>query len=132
MSAEKPRILCVDDDPDLLSYLRTVLEAEGYEFSGAGSAEEGLRKFKEQTPDLIILDLMMEEVDAGTRFVKDLRLLGGDVPIFMLSSVGDSLNMTTDYTLLGLAGIFQKPIDRAILLQVLEATLAESPESQPA
>ena len=129
MSAERPSILCVDDDPDILSYLKIVLEGEGYEFVGAGSAEEGLQAFKQGQPDLIILDLMMEEVDAGTRFVKDLRLLGGDVPIFMLSSVGDHLSMTADYASLGLAGIFQKPIDRTIFLNVLRAAL---PASQPA
>ena len=128
MTAEKPRILCVDDDPDILSYLQMVLEAEGYEFVGAGSAEEGLQEFKKAAADLIILDLMMEEVDAGTRFVKDLRLTGGDVPIFMLSSVGDNLSMTADYTSLGLAGIFQKPIDRSVFLNVLKAAL---PETQP-
>ena len=129
MSAERPRILCVDDDPDILEYLKIVLEGEGYEFAGAGSAEDGLLAFKRQPADLIILDLMMEEVDAGTRFVKDLRLAGGDVPIFMLSSVGDNLAMTADYTALGLAGIFQKPIDRTIFLNVLKAAL---PQGQPA
>lgn len=129
MTAEKRRILCVDDDPDVLSYLETVLEAEGYEFVGAASAEEGLRAYKEAPPDLIILDLMMEEVDAGTRFVKDLKLLGGDLPIFMLSSVGDNLSMTADYAALGLAGIFQKPIDRVVFLNVLRAAL---PAPQPA
>ena len=129
MSAEKPRILCVDDDPDVLEYLRAVLEAEGFAFAGAGSAEEGLLAYKEAVPDLVILDLMMEEVDAGTEFVKNLKLLGSDVPIFMLSSVGDSLSMTTDPTALGLAGIFQKPIDRPVFLSVLRAALAEA---QPA
>jgi DNA-binding response OmpR family regulator len=126
MTAEKSTILCVDDDPDILSYLRMVLEGEGFEFFGAGSAEEGLLTYKEVAPDLIILDLMMEEVDAGTRFVKDLKLLGGKVPIFLLSSVGDNLSMTADYTTLGLAGIFQKPIDREIFLSVLRAALSES------
>ena len=128
MTAEKRRILCVDDDPDVLSYLQMVLEGEGFEFAGAASAEEGLRAYKEAPPDLIILDLMMEEVDAGTRFVKDLKLLGGDVPIFMLSSVGDNLSMTADYATLGLAGIFQKPIDRTVFLNVLRAAL---PATQP-
>ena len=129
MSAEKRRILCVDDDPDILSYLETVLEGEGYEFVGAASAEEGLEAFRKAAPDLIILDLMMEEVDAGTRFVKDLKLMGGEVPIFLLSSVGDNLSTTADYASLGLAGIFQKPIDRPVFLNVLRAALSES---QPA
>ena len=126
MSAESPKILCVDDDPDVLEFLRIVLESEGFEFVGAGSAEEGLRVFRQSQPDLIILDLMMEEVDAGTGFVQKLRLQGGDVPIFMLSSVGDNLNMTADYASLGLAGIFQKPLDKDVLLNVVRVALAES------
>jgi len=116
-------ILCIDDDPDILSFLEIVLEAEGYIYAGAESAEEGLRVYKETEPDFIILDLMMEEVDAGTSFVKDLRLLENTAPIYMLSSVGDNLNMTTDYTSLGLAGVFQKPIAKEQLLAVLKAKL---------
>lgn len=129
MTSEKPRILCVDDDPDIRSYLQVVLEGEGFEFAGASSAEEGLRAYEQRAPNLIILDLMMEEVDAGTRFVKDLRLRGSTVPIFLLSSVGDNLSQTIDYTGLGLAGVFQKPIDRQSFLNVLQAALAAA---QPA
>jgi len=123
MQDGKHVILCIDDDPDILSFLEIVLEAEGYIYAGAESAEEGLRVYKETEPDFIILDLMMEEVDAGTSFVKDLRLLENTAPIYMLSSVGDNLNMTTDYTSLGLAGVFQKPIAKEQLLAVLKAKL---------
>lgn len=126
MSTEDPRILCVDDDPDVLAFLKIVLESEGFEYVGAGSAEEGLSAYRESEPDLIILDLMMEEVDAGTGFVQKLRLLGSAVPIFMLSSVGDNLNMTADYSSLGLAGIFQKPLDKDVLLNVVRVALSES------
>jgi hypothetical protein len=49
--------------------------------------------------------------------------LGNKAPIFMLSSVGDGLNLATDYGPLGLAGVFQKPLARQQLLAVLEATL---------
>ena len=125
MTADKPLVLCVDDDPDILSYLRIVLESEGFRFAGAASAEEGLAAYKEATPDLIILDLMMEEVDSGTGFVKELKLLGSEVPIFLLSSVGDDLTLTADYSALGLAGIFQKPIDKERFLTVLRMVLAE-------
>ena len=125
MSEERPTILCVDDDPDFLTYLRTVLEAEGMAFVSADSAEEGLRVYREKVPDLIILDLMMEEVDAGTGFVKELKLLGSQVPVFLLSSVGDNLSMTADYSTLGLAGVFQKPIDRERFLAVVRAALAQ-------
>jgi DNA-binding response OmpR family regulator len=117
-------ILCIDDDSDILSFLEIVLEAEGYVYAGAASAEEGLRVFKEVDPDLIIVDLMMEEVDAGTGFAKELQILRNRAPVFMLSSVGDNLNLMTDYTSLGLAGVFQKPLAKETLLSVLKAKLA--------
>lgn len=123
MSDKKPIILYVDDDPDYREVMRVILEASGYEMSEASSAEEGLRVYQSRRPDLVIVDLMMEEVDAGTSFVKELRLLGNTVPIYMLSSVGESLNLSADYMTLGLAGVFQKPIDRNSLLAVLKARL---------
>lgn len=129
MSDNKPVILCLDDDPDILSFLEIVLEAEGYSFVGADSAEEGLRTYKEVDPDLIIVDLMMEEVDAGTGFVKEIQLLGNTAPVFMLSSIGDNLSMTTDYTALGLAGVFQKPLAKDYLLAVLKTKLEEVVEA---
>ena len=69
------------------------------------------------------LDLMMEEIDAGTNLITRLRALGCDVPIYMLSSVGDDFTLTTDVRELGLAGVFQKPIDPETLLAVLRARL---------
>jgi DNA-binding response OmpR family regulator len=117
------KILCLDDDPDILSFLEIVLGKEGYEVHSAESAEKGLVVYKEIAPDLLIVDLMMEEVDAGTNFVKELRLLGNKAPIFMLSSTGDNLNMATDYSELGLAGIFQKPMNRERLLTIIKAKL---------
>ncbi len=124
-SADTPLILCVDDDPDILEFLEIVLENEGFAFAGAATAEEGLLTYKRQPPDALIVDLMMEEVDAGTGLVKELRLLGNQAPIFMLSSVGDNLSMTIDTSSLGLAGVFQKPIDRSQLLAVLRMSLPE-------
>jgi len=116
-------ILYVDDDQDFLDSMRVLLEANGYKMVEAGSAEEGLKVYRETNPDLIIADLMMEEVDAGTSFVKELRAMGNKAPIYMLSSVGDSLNMATDYQQIGVDGIFQKPINHDALLSVLRAKL---------
>lgn len=123
MPDDKPLILCIDDDPDILSYLQVVLEAEGYRYAGAATAEDGLRVYKEQAPAVVIVDLMMEEVDSGTGFVKELQLLGNTAPVFLLSSVGDNLATTLDYAELGLAGVFQKPLTKPYLLTLLQAKL---------
>jgi len=123
MQDGKHVILCVDDDQDLLDAMRLVLEKNGYVMVEARSAELGLRKYKESNPDLIIVDLMMEEVDAGTSLVKELKAAGNTKPVYMLSSVGDNLNVTIDYAELGLAGVFQKPINNQQLLTVLKTKL---------
>lgn len=123
MSERKPLILYVDDDPDYVEVVGKVLESGGYEMVQAGSAEEGLRAYKSRRPDLVLVDLMMEEVDSGAALVKELRLLGNRAPIYMLSSVGEGMNLSADHAALGLAGVFQKPIDRATLLGVLKARL---------
>ena len=125
MQDGKHVILCMDDDPDICDFLRTVLEANGYVALTAATGEAGLRVCKEATPDLIIVDLMMEEVDAGTTFVKELRVTGNTVPVYMLSSVGDEFNMEADYSALGLAGVFQKPISPDRLVSVLKTALGE-------
>jgi two-component system, OmpR family, response regulator len=116
-------ILVVDDDPEVRDVMGLILARHGYVAVTAASAEEGLRQYKASQPDLVIVDLMMEEVDSGTGLVKDLRLLGNSAPVFMLSSVGDALHRTIDTTALGLQGVFQKPIDPATLLSTLEGQL---------
>ena len=116
-------ILAIDDDADILEALRLVLEAHGYEMIEAVTAEEGLRVYKASKPDLIIVDLMMEEVDAGVNFVKEVKLLGPKPPIYMLTSVGDNLNETISYSALGIDGVFQKPVDNNTLLKVIKTKL---------
>ncbi|UCD74866.1 MAG: response regulator [Phycisphaerales bacterium] len=116
-------ILYIEDDPDYRDSLRLVLEANGYLMEEAASAEDGLNVFKECQPDLIIVDLMMEEVDAGTSFVKELKMLGNTAPVYMLSSVGDNLSQTINAADLGLTGVFQKPIDADSLIFVLKTVL---------
>ena len=118
-------ILLVDDDQDLLDSLRLVLEKNGYHVIEALTAEEGLGVYKKDKPDLIIVDLMMEEVDAGTVLVKELKALGATEPIYMLSSMGDSLTSATPYSELGLSGVFQKPIDFNSLLTILREKLGQ-------
>jgi two-component system alkaline phosphatase synthesis response regulator PhoP len=116
-------ILYLDDDQDMLDAVRIILEANDYEMVEAHSGEEGLRVYKDTNPDFLLVDLMMEEVDAGTTFAKEMKLLGNKVPVFMLSSVGDSLDDNTDYKELGLDGVFQKPIHPKTLLSILKKKL---------
>ncbi len=124
MENGKKMVLCIDDDPDVLESLKIVLEANGYGMKAAASAAEGLAAFNDTNPDLVIVDLMMEDIDAGVNFVKDVKATGSDVPVYMLSSVGDSMSDTIDSESLGLSGILQKPIDTKHLLMIVEKATA--------
>lgn len=124
--ANKPKtVLLVDDDPDVIDTLRAILERAGYDVVAARSGEEGLGAYDGASPDVVIVDLMMEEVDSGTALVKELALRPHRAPVYMLSSVGDALLETIDYARLGLAGVLQKPVDPADLVELLRSRLGD-------
>ena len=116
-------VLCIDDDEDVLLSLKMVLEKNDYYVIQAKSGEEGLSKYKKESPDFVIVDLMMESIDAGKNFAKELKALGNTAPVYLLSSVGDELRNNFDFTELNLNGVFQKPIDTKHLLMTLDSKL---------
>lgn len=123
MKDGKQVILYVEDDADFRDSMRIVIESGGYTMIEAASGEEGIRLFKKEQPDLVIVDLMMEEVDTGTAMIRDLKMAGCDVPIFIASSAGDALQASTDISQLGLSGVLQKPIDPKSFLALIKSKL---------
>lgn len=121
--AEKKTILIIDDDPDIRSAIRIVLEAAGFSVGEAATADEGLTVTQRIEPDAVIVDLMMESVDAGSRLSQTLKERGFAGPIYLLSSAGDAVRFNLDARELGLAGIFQKPVDHAVLVSTLKQKL---------
>lgn len=89
-SATSPaRILVVDDEPHIRRLLAVRLEAEGFEVFEARDGEEGLRRFEEVAPDLVLLDLMMPGAN-GLEILARLRGSGvrPHVPVFILTAKG--------------------------------------------
>src|SRR6266516_4645623 len=84
--APGPLVLIVDDDPGLRRYVRASLESEGYAVREAGSAEEGLAALEEESPDLILLDVMMPKIDGWEmlRLVQERHGVGA-IPVIMFS-----------------------------------------------
>ncbi len=123
MQDNKYVILVIDDDPDFLQAMRLLFEANGFAVVEAKSAEEGLNVYKKTKPDLILVDLMMEEIDSGTNFARELRLLNNKALVYLLSAAGDEMMETIDCAQFGFAGVFQKPIDNKRLLSVIKAKL---------
>ena len=85
-----PRILLVDDDPNLLVILAEQLRADGYEITTARDGDEALRRLRTSWPDLLIVDMMMPRMD-GLTFAREIKAQA-DLPIIVLSAIdaGDS------------------------------------------
>lgn len=89
-SENKKKILIVDDELDVRIYVGTLFETSGYEPIAARNGNEGLRKAKELSPDLIILDVMMPK-SGGVNMYRELKADQQlrDIPVIMLTAVGE-------------------------------------------
>ena len=125
---EKTKILMIDDDVNLVNIFKTVFEVKGFIFEIAHSASEGLQKIKDVNPDLIILDVIMEDFVAGFRIVSKLRTgeAGSEfhqyskIPILMLTSVTSKTTITFNEkvgtSLLPVDAFMEKPVKPGELL----------------
>jgi two-component system, OmpR family, response regulator MprA len=86
VSSNSPRVLVVDDDPNLLRMLRRGLALAGYEVSAVEDGEAALRELRDRPPDLLVLDVMLPEPIDGLEIARRLRAAGSDLPILMLTA----------------------------------------------
>jgi len=86
------KILIVDDDPLFVKSTRAILEAHGYEVDSAQGGDEALAKMGEQTPDLVLLDVMMDWVLDGVSVSRSMMHEPAlqQIPIIMVTSIRDS------------------------------------------
>ena len=84
----KKKVLVVDDDPDVRLFNTTVVEENGYEPIEATNGEEGLKKLKEEKPDLVILDVLMPR-QSGIRLYRELKTDAAfkHINVIMLSGI---------------------------------------------
>jgi excisionase family DNA binding protein len=110
----RPRVLIVDDDARVREYVRVNLEAEGYDVREAGSASEGLRALEEESPDLILLDVMMPKVDGWEMLRRVQERHGvGSIPVIMFSGKADAAEEAASA---GAQGFVGKPFDPKALI----------------
>ncbi|MGZ5246117.1 MAG: response regulator, partial [Flavitalea sp.] len=78
------QILIIDDEKAIRKTLTEILSYEGYKIEEASDGEEGLRKFKEKTFDVVLCDIKMPKLD-GIEFLDKAREVNPDVPVIMIS-----------------------------------------------
>ena len=120
MAAKLPRILVVDDEPQIRRFLRSGLPPPGYEVIEAETASEALKRFVHERPDAVILDLGLPDRD-GFAVLGEIRA-AGLVPVVVLSARGDVEGKVRALEQ-GADDYVTKPFDMAELLARLKAAL---------
>ena len=127
----KAKILIVDDDVDFVESTKTILESKPYDVVVAYQGEEGLKKAKEENPDLILLDVIMPVKDgftAAEQLKKDPELR--KIPVLMLTAFsskrqGSSIPVSRGYALQA-EGYIEKPVTPENLLAAVEESLKKA------
>jgi CheY-like chemotaxis protein len=114
-------VLVIDDDPDIIETVHTILSGKGYAVISAQSGKQGFEVAQKTNPDLVLCDMMMEAMDSGMQTAQQIKRHNSEIPIFLLSSIADKLAATTQIRELGFIGIIQKPIDPARLISVVQS-----------
>lgn len=128
MSANK--ILVVDDDSNIVELIRLYLEKDGFDTVTASNGKQALEKFSSDTPDLIVLDVMMPEMD-GWQVCREIRKTS-EVPIIMLTAKGETFDKVLGLEL-GADDYMVKPFETKELVARIKAVLRrfESKEPEP-
>jgi len=129
----RKKILVLDDEPNVVAYLETLLQDNGYDTVSAGDGREGMEKVRSEKPDLITLDISMPE-ESGVRFFRDLKAdpdLAG-IPVVIVTGVTGYGGKPEDFQKFISSrgqvpppeGFVPKPIDRDELLKGVTSLLS--------
>ena len=119
------KIAIIDDDPDILDASSLVLTSKGYEVITASNPDDGYKIVMDQNPDLIILDVMMNEPDDGFFLAQKFRKRNIDTPIIMYTSVSKALGMDFGASeMVPVDEFVEKPISPETLIEKVEKLLA--------
>lgn len=120
------RILIVDDDPDITGASKTVLEANGHDVICASSRSEGMQAIEHNKPDLLILDVMMEQADDGIAMAQELRRKNFTAPILMVTGLGKvtGLDYGKDESVVPVNDFLEKPLHPQTLINKVNDLLS--------
>ena len=123
------KLLLVDDDLDVMDVYKTPLEGTGHELAVAYSATEARGVLKRFTPDLAVVDIMMEDGIPGFDLAKEIAARFPGTPILMVSSLNEQLKAPLDFTpgeQLPITKFLDKPLSGPTLIREIEQALAEA------
>ncbi|MBZ0263509.1 response regulator [bacterium] len=127
---EKKKILIVEDEPDVSSYLCTFLEDHGFETVTAENGKEGYKKVQSEKPDLVTLDITMPE-ESGIRMFREMQedKALAKIPVIIVTGVSREFErfISNRKQVRPPDGYFEKPIDKEEFLAAIHKLLHLEP-----
>jgi DNA-binding response OmpR family regulator len=119
------KILCIEDEPQMIDLIRLILETRGYQVMGAQGGEEGLEMMRTEQPDLVLLDIMMPEMDGGDvyhRMRQEPALL--QIPVIVVTAKAAPIDKVLWMNVAQVDDYVTKPFGPEDLLASVERVLA--------
>ena len=113
------KVLVVDDEPEIVQFVSSALEDEGYEVFRAANGRQAVNAAARDKPDLIVLDMQLPRQD-GHEVAKEVRRLHGDIPILLITADPRAQEMAQR---VGAFAFLSKPFDVAELLGLVHGRL---------
>ena len=105
------KILLIDDDQDILTAYSAFFKGQGYEIRTAINTTQGRKEIKDFSPDLMIVDVMMEQPDEGFVFAQQMLDEKVAIPIIITSSIANAGMEIFDIDIPNVRSVIQKPVD---------------------
>jgi two-component system response regulator VicR len=128
----KGKILCIEDEPQMIDLFRLILETHGYEVIGAEGGQEGLDAMRAEKPDLILLDLMMPDMDGGDvyqRMKQEAELR--DIPVVIVTAKAAPIDKVLWINVVKVDDYLTKPFGPSELIGSIERVLARRQARAP-
>ena len=127
MVTEKKRILCIEDEPDMIELIRIILIRHGFEVVGANGGMEGVRMIREELPDLILLDIMMPDLD-GWEVYQQIKAdeKTRDIPVIVITAKAQSIDKVLGLHIAKVDDYISKPFTPDALLESIQKVFAKA------
>jgi len=122
------RILCIEDEVEMIDLVSLILKRGGYEVIGARGGREGLEAMAREKPDLVLLDLMMPEMD-GWEVYQQMKAAehSKDIPVIVVTAKSQSIDKVLGLHIGKVDDYITKPFGPQELLESVEKVLSRSP-----
>jgi two-component system response regulator VicR len=121
------RIICVEDESEMIDLIRLILSRRGFEVKGANGGREGLDAIRRELPDLVLLDLMMPDMD-GWEVYQQMKAdeKTRDIPVIVVTAKAQSIDKVLGLHIAKVDDYIAKPFSPQELLNSVEKVLGAS------